>query len=163
MKANSIGNLLCFLCLLSLAASSAALDKGGHKSVNNFPTPSERAEREAIIAAANGAIHKYLTAGEHQGDSQEIPRKFWGDAITRLNPVKVVNDRVNVFIVLREDQLAAGGLYVSIPYSSYAPGLDKRFLRFRDLTGPNDKAFGRVYQCVIKKPNKTWEDKRPED
>mgnify|MGYP001820475545 CR=1 FL=1 len=149
------------LSLLTLVASGAVRDKAAHQSAGDFAVPSQRAEREAIIAAANSAIHKYMRAGKRQGDSQEIPRKFWGDAITRLNPVKVVNDRVNVFIVLREDQLAAGGLYVSIPISSYAPGHDERFLRFKGLTGPNDKALGRIHQCVIKKPKEPATDSKP--
>jgi hypothetical protein len=57
-----------------------------------------------------------------------------------------------VFIVMREDETTEQGFYVSIPISSYAPGHDERFLRFKELTQPGDLAFGRIYECKMKKP-----------
>jgi hypothetical protein len=44
-----------------------------------------------------------------------------GDAITKLKPIRVRDDRVNVAIVLSEAGGVEEGLYVSVPISSYAP------------------------------------------
>ncbi len=55
-------------------------------------------------------------------------------------------------IVLAEDDRAEQGLYVSIPYSSYAPGHDDRFAAFELLTRPGDGGFGGLYRYRIKKP-----------
>ena len=111
-----------------------------------------KTDREAIIVAANQAVHKHMTSGRTEHRGMEIPRSLWGTAIEQLHPLRVLNDRVNVFIVMREDRTTEEGFYVSIPISSYAPGHDERFLMFKDLTQSGDKAFGRLYECKLKKP-----------
>ena len=146
MKAITLISVTALLTLFCQAFSNVPPDEA--------KTLSGRVDRDAIIAAANGAIHKYMKMGEQGRKSNEIPKKFWGDAIARLNPIRVLNDRLNVFIVLKEMELTVEGLYVSIPISSYAPGHDERFLQFRELTQPNDKSFGELYLCKLKKPNK---------
>lgn len=130
---------------------AAAVALGGE---TNMP-PLSRADREAIITAANQAVHQYMRSVPSQQRGMEIPRPLWGRAIERLEPLRVLHDRVNVFIVLQEDETTQVGLYVSIPISSYAPGHDERFLLFKDLTQPGDKAFGRIYECKMKKPQPT--------
>ncbi len=40
---------------------------------------------------------------------------------------------------------------MSVPFSSYAPGLGDRFLLFEELSQPGDQAFGKLYQCKLKK------------
>jgi hypothetical protein len=133
------------LAVLAVIASSCS-DAGEQ------PKPVlDRSARERIVAAANQAVHRAMTAPEDARKGNEIARKSWGEAIERLHPLRVLNDRVNVFIVLNEDATTASGLYVSIPISSYAPGSDKRFLRFEDLSKPGDKAFGRLYRCKLRK------------
>ena len=111
-----------------------------------------RAEREAIITAANKAVHKHMTTIPEDQQGSEIPRSLWGEAIEQLHPLRVLNDRVNVFIVMREDDTTEEGFYVSLIISSYAPGSPDRFLMFRELTEPGDKTFGTIYQCKLKKP-----------
>lgn len=66
--------------------------------------------------------------------------------------MRVVDDRVNVFIVMREDETSEEGFYVSVPISSYAPGQDERFLMFNALTEPGDNTFGQIYECRVRKP-----------
>ncbi len=111
----------------------------------------KRTEREAIITAANQAVHKHMISIPSEQRTAEIPRSLWGKAIEQLHPLRVLNDRVNVFIVTQEDDTTEEGLYVSTIISSYAPGLDKRFLVFKKLTEPSDKSSGQLYQCKLKK------------
>ena len=88
--------ILMSLCLL--VASVA----GGTAQDRQDPTPS-KAEREAIVAAANQAIRTYLKGDPKLRRGDEIPRESWGEAILRLKPLRVRNDRVNVAIVLRDE------------------------------------------------------------
>jgi hypothetical protein len=116
------------------------------------PGPSlGRAQREAIIAAANQAVKKHLKGDQQERKGTEISKNLWGEAIADLKPLRVRNDRVNVFIVLKDDECAEEGLYVSIPISSYARGMDKRFLLFEKLTQAGDKGFGEIYLCKLTK------------
>ena len=116
------------------------------------PRPSlDRAAREAIITAANQAVQKHMKSAQEAQKRTEIAKESWGDSIARLKPLRVRDDRVNIFIVLKEDETAEEGLYVSYPISSYAPGMDRRFLLFKKLTQSGDRGFGEVYQCKLRK------------
>jgi hypothetical protein len=132
---------------LVIGVTAALLSNAGDP-----PKPSlDRAARQAIISAANKAVHKHMTRDQRVPKGPEISKKLWGDAIARLKPLRVLNDRVNVFIVLEEDEEGQEGLYVSTPISSYAPGADERFLRFEKLSEAGDKAFGQLYRCKLRK------------
>jgi hypothetical protein len=111
----------------------------------------DRGKREAIIAAATQAIQKHMKGNQQERKGTEISKDLWGEAIADLKPLRVRDDKVNVFIVLKEDESAEEGLYVSIPISSYAPGTDKRFLLFEKLTQAGDRGFGEIYQCKLRK------------
>jgi hypothetical protein len=52
-------------------------------------------------------------------------------------------------IVLQESTETEQGLYVRIPISSYAPGLDKRFATFEKLSKPEDKSLSELYRYTI--------------
>jgi hypothetical protein len=100
-----------------------------------------QAEREAIVAAANEAIK-----GEKNPlKPDDIPAARWGDAITKLNPVSVRTDQLNVAIVMAEKDGVEEGLYVSIPISSYAPTSADGFEVFEQLSADQDHSFGRLY------------------
>ena len=111
----------------------------------------DRAAREAIITAANQAFQKHVQSAQEARKGTEIAKESWGDSIAHLKPLRVRDDRANIFIVLKEDETTEEGLYVSIPISSYAPGMDKRFVLFETLTQPGDKAFGQLYYCKLRK------------
>ena len=66
--------ILMSLCLL--VASVA----GGTAQDRQDPTPT-KAEREAIVAAANQAIRTYLKGDPKLRRGDEIPRESWGEAI----------------------------------------------------------------------------------
>lgn len=134
--------------VLTLASSAAAV--AAEPAIPSLT----KATREAVIAAANQAIHQHMKSGQAAEGRAEIAKAFWGEAIERLKPLRVRDDRVNVFIVLAEDAAAEEGLYVSIPISSYAPGLDDRFVFFKALTQPGDKAFGSIFRCRLLKAGK---------
>jgi hypothetical protein len=112
------------------------------------PKPTlDQAARERIIAGANDAIHKHLTGVPNGGNEPLIRKENWGEAISALKPLRVLNDKVNVFIILKEDATTEEGLYVWILYSSYAPSMDKRFLQFEKMSEEGDKASGTLYRC----------------
>ena len=112
-------------------------------------------ERAAVVRDANRAIHQYLHGDVKVRKGDQIPRRFWGDAILHLRPVRVFSDSLNVAIVLREDDTAEQGLYVTVPISSYAPGQDRRFAAFERLSAPEDKSFGELYRYSIQKHART--------
>ena len=136
--------ILMSLCLL--VASVA----GGTAQDRQDPTPS-KAEREAIVAAANQAIRTYLKGDPKLRRGDEIPRESWGEAILRLKPLRVRNDRVNVAIVLRDEDGVEEGLYVSIPISSYAPMVGDRFAVLEKLSETDDRTFGTLYRYKLKR------------
>ena len=148
-RACSIMNTNGLVGVMLVFAAAVALGGEG-----NAPSLSS-ADRGAIITAANQAVHKHMTSVPSQQRGMEIPKSLWGKAIEQLQPLRVLDDRVNVFIVMREDATMEEGLYVSVPISSYTPGHDRRFLLLKDLTQPGDKACGRIYECKLKKPQST--------
>jgi hypothetical protein len=119
----------------------------------SFKAPKlNKPERAAIIRDASQAIHRYLRETDpRQRRGIDIPRELWGPAILKLAPVRVYDDHVNVAIVLKEDPRVEAGLYVSIPISSYAPGLDNRFSSFVRLSKRGDGTLGELYQYTIRK------------
>jgi hypothetical protein len=92
----------------------------------------------AIVAAAIQAVKA------KKGD--EIPATHWGDAITKLKPVAVRNDKLNVAIILLKKDGIEEGLYVSNPISSYAPSASDGFEVFERLSTDQDKSFGQLYR-----------------
>ena len=131
------------LCFVASVAGGTAQDR-------KFPTPG-KSEREAIVAAANQAIRTYLKGDPKHRRAEEIPRESWGEAILRLKPLRVRNDRVNVAIVLREVDGVEEGLYVSIPISSYAPTVGDRFAVLEKLSETDDRTFGTLYRYKLKR------------
>ncbi|MEO6181666.1 MAG: hypothetical protein ABIP71_00870, partial [Verrucomicrobiota bacterium] len=63
-------------------------------------------------------------------------------------PLRVMNDRVNIKIVLAERGSIEAGFYVSQPISSFAPGKEY-FLEQVLLSEPEDKAFGTLYRYKL--------------
>ena len=118
------------------------------------PPLSRAAQRVQIVTAAQQAIHRFAHLDPKERRGEQIPRRFWGAAIARLQPVRVVNDRMNVMIVLGEDVKQEHGLYVSVPISSYAPGYDGRFAVFEKLSQPQDqpqdKVLGVLYRYRLR-------------
>lgn len=110
-------------------------------------------ERIAITAGVAQAIQSYFRTDPKERKGDEIPEKLWGEAITKLKPMRVMNDRVNVVIVLQDNDEIEQGLYVSLAISSYAPNYDKRFTTFEKLSKPEDKPFNILYRYIIKKTN----------
>jgi hypothetical protein len=105
-----------------------------------------QAQREAIVADANQALRKY----ERKKDApDDIDAGSWGEAIAKLKPIRVRNDRVNVAIVLSEKDGIEEGLYVSIPISSYAAQVGDRFALITKLSTEKDKSFGTLYHYKL--------------
>ncbi len=101
------------------------------------------AQRVALITEASQSFRQLVQ--KQKGQSKEIPRVFWGPTIASLKPLRVVNDRVNIKIVLAERGGIEAGFYVNQPISSFAPPPNS-FLEFVQLSQPADKAFGTLYR-----------------
>ena len=111
-----------------------------------------RSGREAIVEAATTAVRESVQIDVHKRGGYGIPRRFWGQAIQKLRPLRVVNDRMNVMIVLTEDGRDEKGLYVTNLISSYAvANTDPRFAAFEPLSKPGDRSFGGLYRYHIRK------------
>ncbi len=137
------------LLLMSLCVLVASV-AGGTAQDRQKPAPS-KTEREAIVTAAKQAIRTYLKGDPTLRRGDEIPEESWGEAILRLKPLRVRNDRVNVAIVLRDGEGVEEGLYVSIPISSYAPMVGDRFAVLEKLSETDDRTFGTLYRYKLKK------------
>ena len=87
----------------------------------------DQAEREAIVAAATLALNKHVRGERKKESPDEIDPAHWGEAITKLKPLRVRNDRINIAIVLAVNAGVEEGLYISNPISSYAAGVGDRF------------------------------------
>ena len=119
--------------------------------------PLSRGGREAIIKAALTAVQKSVQVDARERDGNKIPRRFWGEAIQKLRPLRMVNDSMNIMIVLTEDSQSEKGLYIGNPISSYAVfNTDPRFASFELLSKPEDRFFGTLSRYHIsKKPRPT--------
>jgi len=134
------------LALGVVAATVSSFTTGGQEEPPRKAVPKlDQAQREAIVAAANTAIGKHLRAERKKDATDNIDAAFWGEAISKLKPIRVWNDRVNVAIVLFVKEGVEEGLYVSIPISSYAAGLGDRFALMTRLGTEQDKSFGTLY------------------
>ncbi len=102
-------------------------------------------QRSAIVQAAQRAFTDFVRTPPEERKSDSIPESLWGDAIRALKPLRVVNDRVNIKLVLHESEGIESGLYVNLTISSYAPQA-KDFLEFVPLNQPDDKMFGQIYR-----------------
>ncbi|MBE0541234.1 MAG: protein kinase [Verrucomicrobia bacterium] len=129
------------------------LDKSGQ----NVPAPHTlqsstldltASQRIAIVEEAHRAFRRLADTPQNQRLNDDISEKFWGETIRSLKPVRVVNDRVNIKIVLHESGGIESGFYVNLPVSSYAPQTEE-FLEFVPLSQPDDKTFGEVYRYKL--------------
>jgi hypothetical protein len=110
----------------------------------------DQSQREAIVKAATQALNKHVRGEKKKETPDEIDAAHWGEAITKLKPIRVRNDRINIAIVLAENAGIEEGLYVSNPISSYLPQLDERFQVFTQLSTDKDKSFGLIYYYKLK-------------
>jgi hypothetical protein len=92
------------------------------------PVPDlDEARRVAVINAATQAIAKHFKAERNKEKPNEIDARFWGEEISKLKPIRVYNDRVNIAIVLLDKDGVEEGFYVQPVISSYAPQVGERF------------------------------------
>lgn len=85
-------------------------------------TPEELVRKIGAAALVQDALQtqvRHVKAGRTLAG--DIPANLWGEAITRLKPIRVYLHRVNVVAVLKADAGREEGLYIYIPISSYLP------------------------------------------
>ena len=131
------------------AMASAFTFAGGDDPPGGSAPKLDQAEREAIVTAAGQAFAKHVQAGGKAESPDAIDASFWGEAITRLKPIRVRNDRVNVAIVLSEKRGVEEGLYVLNPISSYLPRVGDRFARLSRLSTDKDRSLGTLYHYEL--------------
>ena len=101
-----------------------------------FPIPDLTVkQRVDLVTEAHQAFRQLVTKENHA--STNIPPEFWGPTINSLKPLRVLNDRVNIQIVLTERDGIEAGFYVNLPLSSFIPENNK-YLEFVKLTESDD-------------------------
>jgi len=116
--------------IISLAA--APLANAGEPTI----APFDSATYDAIYTEAMQAVHKQQAAGE-------IPKELWGEAITKLKPLRVQEFHGHVLIALKADETSEEGLYVSNPFSSYNPIIGPSYFSVLEtLFKPDNKPTG---------------------
>ena len=152
---NTVTHLLLLALLLPSAIIYAADEPTATESAiraaakTSVPTLSGT-ERTAILNATRQALDQFvrLEPSERQGD--EIPARFWGAALAGLKPLRVLKVRMDVMIVLQDDDVAEEGLYFNNPVSSpYAE--DKRLVVFEKLSQPEDTDWGTLWHYRLLK------------
>jgi hypothetical protein len=120
-----------------------------------FPIPAlNTRQRMDIAQAASKTLNRHARA-DVKARSDNIPAALWDKKLAELKPLRIVNDRVNVRIVLFEEGGIEAGFYVNLPISSYLPNPED-FLEFLPLTEPGDRTFGQIYRykAATLKPRK---------
>ncbi|MEO7299676.1 MAG: hypothetical protein ABI042_14000 [Verrucomicrobiota bacterium] len=109
-----------------------------------FPIPDLTAKQRADLVTESHQAYRQLVTKENHA-STNIPPEFWGPTIKSLKPLRVINDRVNIKIVLAERDGIEAGFYVNLPISSFHPE-EKSYLEFVELSEPDGKSFGILYR-----------------
>jgi hypothetical protein len=104
----------------------------------------DEARRVAVINAATQAIAKHFKAERNKEKPNEIDARFWGEEISKLKPIRVYNDRVNIAIVLLDKDGVEEGFYVQPVISSYAPQVGERFALMTRLE-TNENTIGTLH------------------
>ena len=115
-----------FVLIISLAA--ALLANAGEPIISLL----DSAAYDTICTEAMQAVHKLQAQGE-------IPKELWGEAITKLKPLRVQDYHGHVLIVLKEDETSEEGLFVFNGQSNYQP-MDSSFLIFEQIFKTDDKS-----------------------
>lgn len=139
---------LLSIALLGVIATHFRLAAGDDPQKKNVPQL-DQAQREAIVKEATQAFSKHVKGERKKEMPDEIDKAHWGEAIAKLKPISVRNDRVNIAIVLSEKDGVEEGLYVSNPISSYVPNGD-RFEVMTRLSTNEDRSFGTLYYYKLK-------------
>src|SRR5438874_1234855 len=84
---------------LAVASSRVAWGNSQQEKEQRLPMLN-KTEREALIGAAHQAWQKYAKRDANKAKGNDFPKEFWGEAVERLKPLRVYNDRVNIAIVL---------------------------------------------------------------
>ena len=137
------------VAVIAAMVSSFTRAAGDDPPKKNVPKLNQ-AEREAIVAAASQALDKHAKAERKKEAPDDIDAKFWGETISKLKPIRVRNDQVNVAIVLSEKEGVEEGLYVFNAYSSYLPRVGDRFALLTQLSTEKDKSLGTLYHYKLK-------------
>lgn len=118
----------------------------------SVPAPFSRAERRAIVESAITAVHKSVHLDAREQNGNKIPRRLWGEAIRKLRPLRVINDRMNVMIVLTDDNRSESGIYVGNPLSSHlCPYTETTSAGYERLSKPEDRTFGHLSRYHARK------------
>jgi hypothetical protein len=105
-------------------------------------------QRAALMTEAQQAFSKFVRS-DLKTRGENIPEEFWGPITKSLKPIRVVDDRANIKIVLSDDDIETG-LYINLPISSFAPN-KADFLEFIPLSQPDDHVFGQIYFYALQK------------
>ncbi|MBA4148128.1 MAG: protein kinase [Verrucomicrobia bacterium] len=105
-------------------------------------------QRVAIVEEAHHAFRSLANLPQNHRTNDDIPEKFWGETIRSLKPLRVVNDRINIKIVLQESGAIESGLYVNLPISSHAPEAAV-FLEFVLLSEVDHNSNGQLYRYKL--------------
>jgi hypothetical protein len=113
-----------------------------------FPMPDLNPQlRSNIIQEAQQSYSRHVRVPAKERTT-DIPARTWGPTIASLKPVRLIDDRVNIRVVLFDGDGMEAGLFIQQPISSYAPDPDD-FLEFIPLNRPEDQTFGQIYRYKL--------------
>lgn len=97
-----------------------------------------------VIVGAHKTLRAAMQQEAAKAPEAEIPVSCWSDVVKAMKPVRVVNDRVNVKLVLKDDGQFESGFYVIMGISSYRPERGD-FAEFVELGGTGELVTGNLY------------------
>ncbi|MFN7140994.1 MAG: hypothetical protein ACK4UN_16815 [Limisphaerales bacterium] len=111
------------------------------RAANRLPELTS-AQRNLLASEAQQAFTRFVRRDPHTR-GHVIPQELWGPTIAALNPLRVVEDRVNIVLVMADNGKEESGFYISLVISSFIrPRTD--FIEFTSLSEPGDKTFGSI-------------------
>ena len=110
-------------------------------------------EEQRALSTEISQIYRKFVALDAATRGTNIPNEYWGSTLQKLKPIRVIDDRANIKVVLSEDETTESGLYVNQLISSYAPS-PQDFLEFTLLSASDRLSFGNLYHYTSAKKTK---------
>lgn len=92
---------------------------GSASGITNIENLVEQIGAAKLSAVANETFLQYTRSIKVR--QSKIPSRFWAEEIKNLRPIRLYTHRLNIVVVLHEDEAIEEGLYIYIMISSYMP------------------------------------------
>jgi len=101
-------------------------------------------QRLALVGEAVIAYREHVKSAPEMR-SREIAREHWGKVMEELQPLRIIDENVNIRIVLEEAEGVQRGFYIQQMISSFRPRRE-RMIEWRPLPNGAEVSGGELYR-----------------